>query len=207
MVIEYKVIRQALNSETHDKIRNQVGKDLSKTIGKYENGIRENQKIDDVKGMISDIKSSLGRIIAKHVKLGKGSDAIDALTDSITDAVFQDVFGFNAGQAEKELEGLVISNYDDFVGNYIRGTRDAAVKNVQQYGFTGVQQHMQDTKLRPGFFEKSEKDLGRGFHWSDHARKTSQEYVHVADMLSAGIGKQMSQDIAKKSKKHVLYSP
>ena len=205
MALEYEVIKQALDPETHDKIRNQVGEKLSPVLAKYAAEIRENKKVTDVKQLVSDIKGSIADILAEHVEIKGGKKAIGALTDSITDAVFRDVFGFDAAHAEKQLEGLTISNYDDFAQGYIGTTRDAAVQHVRNYGATGVQQHMQGPRTRKAFFEKSGGDLGAGFSWSDKAKNESDDYIHVATLLSSGIGGEMSTDAAKKSKGHVQY--
>ena len=87
-----------------------------------------------------------------------------------------------ATEAEKQLRDMIINNYDDFAHDYISNTRNVAVQQTQRYGVTGVEQHLQDKDLRPKFFEQSEKDLG-GYKWSDHAKKTTVDYAHVANML------------------------
>ena len=145
--------------------------------------------------------------MAKHLKLGKAGEGVDSLADSITDAIFQSHFGYSADEAQRRLSGQTIENYDDFSHDYITTTREQAVQQVQQYGVTGVQQHVRSPKSRATFFEKSEGDLGEGFKWTPHAKEQSDDYAHIASMLSAGIGGQMSQRQAKRSKGHVAYSP
>lgn len=207
MSIDYKVIKEALNTETHDKIRNQVGEELQKTLRTYEAEIRAKKGIDNVQKFTSDLRGAIAKVLARHLKIEKAEGAIDALTQGILDGVFQEYFGFNATEAQRRLKDERIDNYDDFSHQYIDTTRTQAIRQVQSYGVTGVQQHMQDADLRGKFFDTSENDLGAGYKWTPHARKTSMDHQHVATMLSAGISGQMSPDYAKRSKKHVAYSP
>lgn len=207
MSIDYKVIKEALNPETHEKINNQVGEEISKTIAKYEAEIRGTKKIKDVDKFTAALKDAVGKVLAKHLKMQKNSEGIGALTDSITDMVFQQYFGFNADEVKKRHEGLVIDNYDDFSHDYIATTRNRTVQQAYTHGLTGVQEHMTDNAKRKKFFDQSGKDLGRGFNWSDHAKTKSTDYESVASLLSSGIGGKLSSETAKKSKNHVLYSP
>lgn len=206
MSIDYKVLRHALDPETHEKIRNEVGEEISKSIAKYEKGIRQDKKIDNVAGFTADLKAALAKVLAKHLKLEKAGESVDSLTDSITDAIFQSHFGYSAEEAQRRWSDQTINNYDDFARDYVATTRDQAVQQVQQYGIAGVRQHVQSPKSRAAFFEKSEGDLGSGFKWTDVAKTQSDDYGHIATMLSEGIGGRMSEDQARRSKKHVQYS-
>jgi|SRR3989338_2566358 len=208
MSIDYKVIKEALNTETHDKIKNQVGEELQKILRTYEPEIRTKKGIDNVQKFTADLRGAIAKVLARHLKIEKAEGAIETLTQGILDGVFESYFGFNATEAQRRLKDLKIDNYDDFSHQYVTDTRDHAVRQVQSYGVTGVQQHMQNTDLREKFFDTSEKDLGAGYKWTPHARKTSMDHQHVASLLSAGISGQMSPYTAARSKKHVaLYSP
>lgn len=199
MTIDYKVIKESLNPDTHKKMRDAVGVELNKVLNKYESRVRASGKVDNVKKFAKDVKSAIAKVLAKHLTLKKPDGAINAIADSIMDGVMRDVYGVDATAIIRGEKDAYVPDFDKWRDDYLDRSKNASVQHVQQYGVTGVQQQIQDD--RGEFFRKSQRDLG-GAQWTPEARDKSINYSMIATTLSEGIGGRVSKAGAKRSQKH-----
>tara|TARA_Y100000310_G_scaffold128407_2_gene127609 strand:+ start:3248 stop:3865 length:618 start_codon:yes stop_codon:yes gene_type:complete len=205
MTIEYDVIKNALDPDTHAQIHREVDDEVTERLAKYKDEIDKTKKVGDAKAVVSDLKEAVKAALAKHLSLGKKGSKADAIADEIIDSVLQDKFGFDQDTLERQIADSKIENYQDFVKGHRENYRDAAVQSTTRYGIRGVQQHIQSPTKRREFFDRSEGDLG-GYKWTDNARNKSDDAGHIGTMLSQGIGEGISKRIADRSKDHV-YKP